>query len=135
MAILDQIEVVIIEKIEALGLLRLATWVGRRLDANSSGLGKVLLAFAPEPTINQCFNARPLARHNKNTITSSNQLIRALKKVHQLGYAFDNEENEIGFRCIGAPIYDSANRVIPQLAPREQLFKSQWSESRSWLPL
>jgi DNA-binding IclR family transcriptional regulator len=36
MAILEGAEAVIIEKVEALGMLRLATWVGRRLDANSS---------------------------------------------------------------------------------------------------
>jgi len=40
MAILEGAEAVIIEKVEALGMLRLATWVGRRLDANSSSLGK-----------------------------------------------------------------------------------------------
>ncbi len=112
MAILEQAEAVIIEKIEAPGMLRLATWVGRRLDANSSGVGKALLAFAPDPNLDQRFIRRPPARHNKNTITSPDKLVRELKKVHDLGYAFEDEEGEIGFRCIGVPVYDSASRVI-----------------------
>ncbi len=112
MAILEQAEAVIIEKVEAPGMLRLATWVGRRLDANSSGVGKALLAFAPESSIDQRLTGRPLARHNKNTITSPERLSRELKKVRELGYSFEDEEGEIGFRCIGAPVYDSANRVI-----------------------
>jgi DNA-binding IclR family transcriptional regulator len=112
MAILEQAEAVIIEKVEAPGMLRLATWVGRRLDANSSGVGKALLAFAPEPTIDQRLTARPLARHNKNTIISPDRLGRELKKIRELGYAFEDEEGEIGFRCIGVPIYDSAGRAI-----------------------
>ncbi len=111
LAILEGAEAVIIEKIEAPGLLRLATWVGRRLDANSSGVGKALLAFGTDE------NAAPrltrlMARYNKNTIFSPERLARELKKVRELGYAFEDEEGEIGFRCIGAPIYDSGNRAV-----------------------
>jgi DNA-binding IclR family transcriptional regulator len=113
MAILEGAEAVIIEKVEAPGMLRLATWVGRRLDANSSSLGKALLAFAPaESDMSRRLTGRAYARHNRNTITSQDRLARELKKIHELGYAFDDEEGEIGFRCIGAPIYDSAGKVI-----------------------
>lgn len=116
MAILEQADAVIIEKVEAPGMLRLATWVGRRLDANSSGVGKALLAFAPEQTVDQLATIRPLARHNRNTITSPDKLSRELKKIRGLGFAFENEEGEIGFRCIGVPVYDSANRVIAAIS-------------------
>jgi DNA-binding IclR family transcriptional regulator len=112
MAILEGAEAVIIEKIEALGMLRLATWVGRRLDANSSSLGKALLAFDPDQDMSRRLIGRAYARHNRNTITSPDKLARELKKIRELGYAFDDEEGEIGFRCIGAPIYDSASKVI-----------------------
>lgn len=112
MAILEDAEAVIIEKVEAPGMLRLATWVGRRLDANSSGVGKALLAFAPETNMNRRLTGRAMARHNRNTIASPDRLARELKKVRELGYAFEDEEGEIGFRCIGVPVYDSANNVI-----------------------
>lgn len=131
MAILEQAEAVIIEKVEAPGMLRLATWVGRRLDANSSGVGKALLAFAPDSSVDQRLSGRPLARHNKNTITSPIKLNRELKKIRELGYSFEDEEGEIGFRCIGVPIYDSANRAIAAVSvagttgqiPRERVPK------------
>ncbi|MDR3413160.1 MAG: IclR family transcriptional regulator, partial [Formivibrio sp.] len=112
MAILEGAEAVIIEKVEALGMLRLATWVGRRLDANSSSLGKALLAFDLDLDMSQRLIGRAYARHNKNTITSPDKLARELKKIRELGYAFDDEEGEIGFRCIGAPIYDASTKVI-----------------------
>jgi DNA-binding IclR family transcriptional regulator len=112
MAILEGAEAVIIEKVEALGMLRLATWVGRRLDANSSSLGKTLLAFDPDLDMSQRLIGRAYARHNRNTITSPDKLARELKRIRELGYAFDDEEGEIGFRCIGSPIYDAANKVI-----------------------
>ena len=111
LAILEGAEAVIVEKIEAPGMLRLATWVGRRLDANSSGVGKALLAFGTEENFAPRLT-RPMARHNKNTISSPVRLARELRKVRKLGYAFEDEEGEIGFRCIGVPIYDSGNRVV-----------------------
>jgi DNA-binding IclR family transcriptional regulator len=116
MAILEQAEAVIIEKVEAPGMLRLATWVGRRLDANSSGVGKALLAFAPESTTGQRYTAMPMVKHNRNTITSPEKLNRELSKVRELGFAFEDQEGEIGFRCIGVPIYGSANGVIAAIS-------------------
>lgn len=116
LAILEGAEAVIIEKIEAPGTLRLATWVGRRLDANSSGVGKALLAFTAEGNCDQRFTGRPLARHNKNTISSLERLARELRKVRELGYAFEDEEGEIGFRCIGVPLYDSAIQAIAAIS-------------------
>lgn len=116
LAILEGAEAVLVEKIEAPGLLRLATWVGKRLDANSSGVGKALLAFADGENCHQRFTGRPMARHNRNTISSLDRLARELKKVRDLGYAFEDEEGEIGFRCIGVPLYDAANRAIAAIS-------------------
>jgi DNA-binding IclR family transcriptional regulator len=116
MAVLEGTEAVIIEKVEAPGMLRLATWVGRRLDANSSGVGKALLAFTPDGSCHQHLAKRPLARQNRNTISSHERLARELKKVRELGYAFEDEEGEIGIRCVGVPVYDPANRVIAAIS-------------------
>lgn len=115
LAILEGAEAVLIEKIEAPGMLRLATWVGKRLDANSSGVGKALLAFA-EGDCNHRFTGRPMARHNRNTISSLDRLGRELRKVRELGYAFEDEEGEIGFRCIGVPLHDSAHRAVAAIS-------------------
>lgn len=116
LAILEGAEAVIIEKVEAPGMLRLATWVGRRLDANSSGVGKALLAFAGEESSGQRFIGHPMARNNRNTISSPERLARELNKIRQLGYAFEDEEGEIGFRCVGAPICDSGDRAVAAIS-------------------
>lgn len=116
LAILEGAEAVLIEKVEAPGMLRLATWVGKRLDANSSGVGKALLAFSEEGSYMQRFTGRTMARYNKNTISSLDRLARELKKVREQGYAFEDEEGEIGFRCIGVPLYDSADRAVAAIS-------------------
>jgi DNA-binding IclR family transcriptional regulator len=116
MAILERTEAVIIEKVEAPGMFRLATWVGRRLDANSSGVGKALLAFSSDTSVNGGLSDRALARHNRNTITSQTKLMAELKKIRQMGYSFEDEEGEIGYRCIGAPVYDANGTVISAIS-------------------
>lgn len=116
LAILEGAEAVIIEKAEAPGMLRLATWVGRRLDANSSGVGKALLAYSDDFISGHSFAGRSMARNNRNTISSPERLARELKKVREVGYSFEDEEGEIGFRCIGAPIFGSANIAVAAIS-------------------
>jgi DNA-binding IclR family transcriptional regulator len=116
MAILEKAEAVIIEKIEAPGMLRVATWGGKRLDANCSGVGKVLLTFAAEENSDSRITSLPMARNNKNTIASPERMACELKKVRESRFAFEDEEGEIGFRCIAAPISDSTKHVVAAIS-------------------
>jgi len=106
MAVLERDEAVIIEKVEAPGLVKLASWIGRRLDVNCTGVGKVLMAFLPPDELEYLLRTKEFARHNSRTIISKNALRRELTLVRQSGYALDNEEDEPGVRCIGAPVFD-----------------------------
>ncbi len=115
-AILERKEAVIVDKIELPGMLRVATWVGRRLDLNCSGVGKTLLAYCSETETELYFAGPPLARYNENTIVSAMRLRQELKKARESGYAFEDEEGEIGFRCIGAPVFGDAKSVIAAIS-------------------
>jgi len=116
MAVLERDEAVIIEKVEAPGLVRLASWIGRRLDVNCTGVGKVLLAFFPEDELDHLLRTKEFARHNSRTIISKHALRRELKRVKQLGYALDNEEDEPGVRCIGAPVFDENGKAVAAIS-------------------
>jgi len=116
LAVLERNDVVIIDKVEGPGMFRLATWIGGRLDMNSSGVGKVLLAFLPENEVAAHLEANRLVKHNENTIASPSRLKRELARIRSLGYAFEDEEGEIGFRCVGAPIFDNENRVAAAIS-------------------
>lgn len=112
LAVLERNEAVIIEKVEAPGLLKLATWIGRRLDVNCTGVGKALIAFLPEDEFDRLVRAKSFARHNDRTIISIGAMKRELARVRQLGFAFDDEEDEIGLRCVGAPIFDATQKTV-----------------------
>lgn len=116
MAVLERNEAVIVEKIECPGFLRLATWVGRRLDVNCSAVGKALIAFLSDEDFDQQFKGKVFARNNENTIVSTSKLKRELEHVRTVGYSFEDEEGEIGFRCIGAPIFNFTDHVVAAIS-------------------
>ena len=78
----------------------------------STSLGKAILAhLAPEET------ASIVAKINFNaftskTLTSKQELLDALERVRRRGYAVDDEEMEIGTRCVGAAVLDRTGRAI-----------------------
>lgn len=116
LAVLERGEAVLIDKIEAPGLVKLATWVGRRMDVNCTGVGKALIAFLPKESFEQEIRGKVLAKHNDQTIVSVRGLEKELTRVRELGYSFDDEEDEIGLRCVGAPIFDYNRAAIAALS-------------------
>jgi DNA-binding IclR family transcriptional regulator len=116
MAILEDHEAVLIEKVEPPGLVRLATWVGKRLELHSSAVGKCLLAYLPEAAFQRLVRDRGLTRNNENTITSIRKLKQQMTQIRHAGYAIEDEEGEIGCRCIGAPVFDQSGDVVAAIS-------------------
>jgi DNA-binding IclR family transcriptional regulator len=115
LAILEQNEAVIVEKIESLHQLRLGTWVGKRMGVHCTAAGKALISHWTEEEIDRLIK-HGLPRYNENTIISSRKLKNDLAKVRDLGYSVDDEEDTIGSRCIGAPIFDHTQRVVAAIS-------------------
>ena len=71
-----------------------------------------------------------LAGHNKNSITDLQKLERELSLVRSRGYARDNEELELGVRCMAAGIHDDSGKLVAGLsisAPADRL-QEEWLE-------
>jgi DNA-binding IclR family transcriptional regulator len=111
LAILEREEVVLIEKME-LPEVRTNSWIGKRIDLHCTALGKAVLAYLRDEMVETLLRKRGMLRHNDNTIVSKKRLKQDLEMVRKRGYAFDDEEEEINFRCIGAPILTSRNVVV-----------------------
>jgi DNA-binding IclR family transcriptional regulator len=111
---LEQGEVVIVEKEDTPGLIRINSWIGRRMEAYCTALGKALLAFSPEEQLEGVI-ARGLRKHTKRTITEAEKLKLELERVRRLGYALNDEENAPEVRAIAAPIFDHQGKVVAAL--------------------
>jgi len=116
MAILEQHEPVLVSKVDAPGIFRLATWMGKRMDFHCTAVGKAIAAFLPEERLDELISVRGLPRHNENTIVSGRKLKLQLQQVRKCGHALDDEEEEIGLRCIGVPIFNHEARVVAAIS-------------------
>jgi DNA-binding IclR family transcriptional regulator len=111
LAILDGPEAVYIEKVEPQGFIRMDTWVGRRMRVHATSVGKSLVAYIPEDRLHQIIKERPMEKRTPKTITSMSRLLKELEKVRAQGYSVDDEENNLGARCLGAPVFNQRGEI------------------------
>ena len=104
--------------------------IGGRAPLHLTSTGKLFLA-ADDPQRVRAYATRTgLAGHTRNSITQLPVLERELSKARQYGVARDNEELELGVRCMAAGIYDDQGRLVAGLsisAPADRL-------DEAWLP-
>lgn len=116
MAILVSDEVVLVSKIEPFGLPRVATWIGKRMELHCTGVGKAIAAYLKESELDALLKSHGFPRHNENTITSVKRLKEDLEATRKRGYALDDEEDDVGARCIGVPIFDNNGSIIAAIS-------------------
>jgi DNA-binding IclR family transcriptional regulator len=92
--------------------LRMAAHVGARDALHCTSLGKAILSALPEPEVRQLLTAYRRLPNTPRTITALDGVMDDLAKVARRGYSIDDEENEVGARCVGVPIRDLSGRAI-----------------------
>ena len=111
MAILENNEALLVAKVEPSGTPPVATWVGKRIDYHCTSLGKALIAWMADDEIQRLVKERHMLRHNENTICTLARLKENLMHTRSIGYSVDDEEEEIGIRCVGAPVLGVSGKV------------------------
>ena len=104
--------------------------IGGRAPLHLTSVGKLFLAFDDPQRLRTYASRTGLAGQTRNSITQLPVLERELSKARQYGIARDNEELELGVRCMAAGIYDDQNKLVAGLsisAPADRL-------EENWLP-
>ena len=104
--------------------------VGGRAPLHLTSVGKLFLAHDEPHRVRAYATRTGLAGHTRNSITDLTQLERELARVRQTEVARDNEELELGVRCLAAGIHDDQGRLVAGLsisAPADRL-EEAWSE-------
>ncbi len=117
LAVIDQMEVVYIEKLaglHAIGIM--GSRVGGRSPAYCTGLGKVLLAYESPEQVRAYYQVHGMRGFTDTTITDIDQLLAHLQQVRERGLAFDDGEHEPEVCCVAAPIFDSTGRAVAALS-------------------
>jgi IclR family acetate operon transcriptional repressor len=104
MALFEGDAVVYVAQVPSRHSMRMFTEVGRRVQAHCTGVGKALLAQLPPEAARALVCRTGLPAHTPHSITDLETLMRELALIRTRGYALDDEEQELGVRCVAVPI-------------------------------
>ncbi len=123
LAVLDQQEVVYIDKRESSVGLRLYSAIGKRAPIYCTGVGKVILSFLPPAQQHALLTQMTFIRHTATTLHTAEQLAMACHQIKTQGYGFDLEEHEPGICCVSAPIFDLNHAVTAAISVTASVFR------------
>ncbi|MHC1761340.1 MAG: IclR family transcriptional regulator [Negativicutes bacterium] len=116
LGVLDQDKVVYVEKQDLFSRFGLYAQIGYRIPAYCSSMGKCLLSALPEDKLLESMRGCHFMKFTANTITDFKTLKQELQKVRGRGWAIDDQEERLGQRCVGAPIYDYRGEMIAAIS-------------------
>ncbi|WP_370615192.1 IclR family transcriptional regulator [Mumia sp. Pv 4-285] len=102
--------IVYVDKVESDQSVRLVSRIGSEVPLHCTSMGKALLSLMP-PDERAARLAGDLARPTPKTLFGDS-LAAELERVREQGYALDDEENELGVRCIGLPIVNASGEPV-----------------------
>ena len=110
-------DIVYVAKVEAeAGAIRMFSRIGSRRPMYCTGVGKAILASMTDEEVDAIWAASDIHAYTEHTIVTRERLHDVLRAVRRRGCAFDNEENELGVRCIAAAVYDYTGRACGALS-------------------
>ncbi|MDL2318016.1 IclR family transcriptional regulator [Eubacteriales bacterium OttesenSCG-928-A19] len=104
-------------------MLRTMQHIGNRAPMHCTGVGKLLLLNYSEPEIDMLIERKGLPSFTQNTLVTREALMAELGQARANDYAFDNEECEIGARCIAVPARDYTGKVVAAISVTGPIFR------------
>jgi DNA-binding IclR family transcriptional regulator len=111
LAVRDGVESVFVERIAGRSAVPVFTRVGGRFPLHPTGIGRVLLAFAP-PDVQELVLAGPLTGYTPLTITSPETLRRVLADVRAHGVAVNDRQVSMDTLSVAAPVRGPDGSVV-----------------------
>jgi DNA-binding IclR family transcriptional regulator len=110
MSVLRNRELVYVDKLAADTPFTMRSQVGRVQAIHSSAIGRSVLSLLPPEEARRILDAAPRERLTPRTTVDVDRILRGLTEVRRLGWASDDEEDEVGTRAIGAAFVDAEGR-------------------------
>jgi IclR family acetate operon transcriptional repressor len=101
-----------VDKAEADRPFQMVSRVGMSIPLHCTSIGKAILAQLPQAETRSLLSSAGLEHRTTHTLTSIEEVLADLENVRERGYSIDDEENELGVRCVGAAIYSSLGDVV-----------------------
>lgn len=105
-------EMVYIDKVDSPNTRIVYSQVGKRAPMYCTGIGKAVLAHMSMADIQYILKTQPLEALTEHTLTEPEKIFKELESIREQGYAVDNEEVELGLKCVAVPVYDYRQKPI-----------------------
>jgi IclR family KDG regulon transcriptional repressor len=116
LAVLDGIENIYVAKVDASHALRLDSFVGARLPAYATGIGKVLLSGLTKSEVDQLLEKTELIQFTDTTVSDAASLHSALEQIRKQGFAVDDAEYTLGVYCFAVPVFDVSGKIVAAMS-------------------
>lgn len=132
--VLDQDEVVYIERVEGISPLRLQLQVGSRVPFHCTAIGKLLAAHQHKNVRTRLLKASELKRFTDQTLTGEEELEAEFSRIRSELYSFNNEEFVEGLSAIAVAINDESGRTIGAVSVHALHIRMPLDKAISYLP-
>ena len=110
-------DIVYVHKVDVeQGAIRMFSRIGMRRPMYCTGVGKAMMACMSDEEVDRIWDSSDIQAYTPHTIVTRERLHDVLEAVRHRDCAFDNEENELGVRCIAAAIRDYTGKVCGALS-------------------
>lgn len=116
LGILDGRDVIYAAKAESSNAIRVASYVGLRIPAHATAVGKVLLAAFDPTEVIALYRSRPPETLTAKTKTRLDDILAELRTVAAEGWAFDDEESTPLLNCLAVPVHDVSGQCVAGLS-------------------
>ncbi len=134
LAIRDGDDIIYLDRASAnASRIRVVYRVGSRAPLHLTSLGKLFLASESADAVEKYARRTGLPGNTAHSLTRPNSLNKALREVQRTGIAFDNEEAEIGLRCVAAPVRDDQGKLVAAISVSSPAERFSEHEAE-WVP-
>lgn len=111
LVVLEDDAIVYVDKVEPDTTIRMHSRIGIRRPLYSTAVGKGILSTMGDEEVERIWEETDIKRLTEYTITDLNQMKDELEIIKERGYSIDEQENEIGVRCIAIPLLDYTKKA------------------------
>ncbi|EMA39021.1 IclR family transcriptional regulator [Halococcus hamelinensis] len=123
---------VFLAKVKGEDAFRLDTYIGKRVNLQTTSAGKAILSCLPDERIEEIIDRHGLPAVTPTTITDRGRLFEEIDRVRERGFATDDEERIQGVRCVAAPLRDGEGGVIGAVSisgPKSGMRRDRFEET------
>jgi IclR family transcriptional regulator, acetate operon repressor len=116
LAVVEDEFIIVLTRMESREIMRSLTKVGGRVAMVASGVGKAVLATYSDADVSAIIHRHGMPRLTEKSIVRPSDLFRELRTIRGQGYAVDDEEAQIGLRCVAAVVHNNCTEPLAAIS-------------------